>query len=80
MKHIQKLVLVPIEKWEEIGDKILCCKRSFSENSSSDESTSSPESNFSNDYPESEESTRFRKDREVEPISDVSLSFSEEEK
>ena len=21
MKHIQKLVLVPIEKWEEIGDK-----------------------------------------------------------
>ena len=32
-----------------------CCKRSFSENSSSDESTSSPQSNFSNDYPESED-------------------------
>ena len=57
-----------------------CCERSFSENSSSDEATSSPESNFSNEYPESEESTRFRKNREVEPISDVSLSFSEEEK
>ena len=56
------------------------CKRSFSENSSSDESTSSPESNFSNDYPESEESARFGKNKEVEQISDVSLSFSEEEK
>ena len=42
-----------------------CCERSFSENSSFDESTISPESNFSNEYPESEESTRFRKNREV---------------
>ena len=56
------------------------CKRSFSENSSSDESTSSPESNFSNEYPESEESARFGKNKEVEQISDVLLSFSKEEK
>ena len=55
------------------------CKRSFSENSSSEESTSSPESNFSNEYPKSEESARFGKNKEVEQISDVSLSFSEEE-
>ena len=44
MKNVQKLVLVPIEKWEKIRAKKRTCKRSFSENSSSEESIASNES------------------------------------
>ena len=76
MKNVQKLVLVPIEKWKQIGDNSPMKEVSV-ETAPLMNPASSQESNFST---ESEQSRRFRKNREIESNSDVPLSFSEEEK
>ena len=73
MKNIQKLVLVPIEKWEKIRPK-RTCKRNFSENSSSEGSIISEETNFS-----SEESTGSRNTEKDDDSSEVSSVISDKE-
>ena len=73
MKNIQKLVLVPIEKWEKIRNK-RTCERSFSENSSSEGSSISEESYFS-----SEESTRPRNVEKNDDSSEISSIISDKE-
>ena len=73
MKNIQKLVLVPIEKWEKLGLK-RTCKRNFSENSSSEGSIISEETNFS-----SEESTGSRNTEKDDDSSEVSSVISDKE-
>ena len=69
MKNIQKLILVPIEKWEKLGPK-RTCKRNFSENSS----IISEETNFS-----SEESTGSRNTEKDDDSSEVSSVISDKE-
>ena len=80
MKHIQKLVLVPIERWEKIGNSIPC-ERSVSEISSSEgyseECFSSEEDScISGEESEIEKSTRMGEILTPETKSDVSFSHS----
>ena len=73
MKNIQKLVLVPIEKWEKLGIKEPVKEVSV-KNSSSQGSSISEESYFS-----SEESTRSRNVEKNDDSSEISSIISDKE-
>ena len=76
MKHVQKLVLVPIERWEKIGDNIPV-KEITVKISPTEEYFTSEESNLSGE--ESEKSAGFGENSAPETNSYVSFPNSGEE-
>ena len=80
MKNVQKLVLVPVERWEKIGDNIPV--KQVSVTSVIQKNVSHPTNpHFPGDESEveSEKSERFRETTSDEKNSDVSFSHSGEE-
>ena len=84
MKNVQNLVLVPIEKWEKLGQKKKPVKEVLVKNSSSAESITSNEStseeSLTSNESAREESTWSGNSDDIIQSSDISSIISEEEK